>query len=159
MAEVSATWSFPAPNTWGIHFDLYLKKVGARDATRDGELNGPTGMAFDGEDILYISDTYNHRIQVFTKDGRFLRNWGGFGSDEGKFNLPWHLTVDRENNVYVADWRNSAGAKVLPRRRLPCQLRRARLRRGRASPPVQRRRGQRRRRVCHRLGDPPVNRL
>ena len=56
---------------------------------------------------MYISDTYNHRIQVFTKDGRFLRNWGGFGSDEGKFNLPWHLTVDRENNVYVADWRNS----------------------------------------------------
>jgi sugar lactone lactonase YvrE len=105
---------FPAPNTWGIHFDLYLKKVGDRDATRDGELNGPTGMAFDAEDILYISDTYNHRIQVFTKDGRFLRNWGGFGSDEGKFNLPWHLTVDRENNVYVADWRNSRVQKFSP---------------------------------------------
>ena len=105
---------FEAPNTWGIHFDLYLKKVGARDATKDGELNGPTGMAFDTDDTLYISDTYNHRVQVFTKDGRFLRKWGQFGSEEGQFNLPWHLTVDKDNNVYVADWRNSRVQKFSP---------------------------------------------
>ena len=29
------------------------------------------------------------------------------GSEEGEFNLPWHLTLDKDNNVYVADWRNS----------------------------------------------------
>ncbi len=100
---------YPAPNTAGdgITFDLILKKEGARDTSGDGELNGPMGLAFDRDDRMYVSDSCNHRVQVFTREGEFLGKWGSLGSGEGKFNLPWGITVDKEGCVYVADWKNS----------------------------------------------------
>jgi hypothetical protein len=48
----------------------------------------------------------NHRIQQYTRDGKFLRQWGAFGSGEGEFNMPWGIAVDDAGAVYVADWRN-----------------------------------------------------
>ena len=100
---------FPAPNTAGdgVSFDLILKKEGAWDTSADGELNGPMGLAFSQDDRMYVSDSYNHRVQVFTKDGEFLGKWGRLGCEEGEFNLPWGITVDKEGCVYVADWKNA----------------------------------------------------
>ena len=72
----------------------------------EGQLNGPSGIVFDGNEDLYVVDHRSHRVQKFTKDGKFLGAWGGFGSGEGEFNLPWGITLDHEGNVYVADWRN-----------------------------------------------------
>ena len=107
--DAAGSLIFPAPNTAGdgIAFDLILKKEGARDTSGDGELNGPMGLAFDKDDQLYVSDSHNHRVQVFTKGGTFLRKWGTYGTEDGELNLPWGLTVDTEGYVYVADWKNS----------------------------------------------------
>jgi DNA-binding beta-propeller fold protein YncE len=63
-------------------------------------------MAFDAEDNLYLTDSLNHRVQKFTKDGKFLAKWGEEGTGPGQFNMPWGITLDRHGNVYVADWRN-----------------------------------------------------
>ena len=63
-------------------------------------------MAFDAEDNLYLTDSLNHRVQKFTKDGKFLAKWGEEGNGPGQFNMPWGITLDRQGNVYVADWRN-----------------------------------------------------
>ena len=48
----------------------------------------------------------NHRVQKFTKDGRFLAGFGSHGSGPGEFDLPWGVAVDGLGDVYVADWRN-----------------------------------------------------
>ena len=98
----------------GVSFDLYLKKVWARDTSADGDLNGPMGLRFDKDDNLYISDSFNHRIQVFTKDGTFLRKFGEFGDGDGQLNLPWGLDIDSEGCVYVADWKNARVQKFSP---------------------------------------------
>ena len=79
-----------------------------------GQFDGPAGLAFDGEDNLYVVDSRNHRIQKFTKDGRYLDGWGGHGSGDGQFAKPWGITVDREGNVFVADWGNSRVQKLSP---------------------------------------------
>ena len=97
----------PIANNFSIPFEQYLKKIGAVDSSGDGELNGPNGLIFDEDDKLFISDSNNHRIQMFTKDGQFISKWGKHGSDDGELNLPWGLTLDRDHNVYVADWGNS----------------------------------------------------
>ena len=98
----------------GVPFDLYLKKVQARDTSADGDLNGPMGLRFDNDDNLFISDSYNHRVQVFAKDGTFLRKFGEFGDGDGQLNLPWGLDLDSEGCVYVADWRNRRVQKFSP---------------------------------------------
>ncbi len=80
----------------------------------DGELNRPSGMAFDQDDNLFLVDSLNNRVQKFTKDGQFLGKWGSAGSGEGEFNMPWGIDIDGEGHVYVADWRNDRIQKFAP---------------------------------------------
>ena len=44
----------------------------------DGEFNHPHGLAIDRRrgDLIYVGDQENHRLQVFTPDGTFVRAWG-----------------------------------------------------------------------------------
>ena len=88
-----------------LGFDLYMAKLrGGLDG--DGEFNGPSGITFDEEDNLYVVDSHNHRVQVLTKDGKFLRKFGSFGTGEGELNLPWGIALDGPGNIYIADWGN-----------------------------------------------------
>ncbi|MBI4671441.1 MAG: 6-bladed beta-propeller [Chloroflexi bacterium] len=63
-------------------------------------------IAIDAQDEVYVADTDNDRIQVFDRDGRFLRKWGSSGEGDGQFAKPVAVTVDAQGTVYVADWRN-----------------------------------------------------
>jgi DNA-binding beta-propeller fold protein YncE len=57
----------------------------------------------NGLNRLYVSDTGNHKVQVFDLDGNFIKEWGGFGTTDGKFREPVGITADDHNNIYVAD--------------------------------------------------------
>ena len=65
-----ASQVLPIATTTGLPLELYLKKVGARDTSRDGAFNGPMGLAFDAQDRLYVSDSHNHRSAEFQLDER-----------------------------------------------------------------------------------------
>ena len=43
-----------------------------------------------------------------------MSKWGGSGSGDGEFNLPWGIDIDRNGDVYVADWRNDRIQKFTP---------------------------------------------
>ena len=45
-------------------------------------------------DQVYVADSVNNRIQVFTRDGAFVRKWGRLGSTNGRFNDPRGVAVD-----------------------------------------------------------------
>ena len=92
---------FPEFNPDGEH----LFKWGG-PGTAEGQLDRPSGMAFDRHDDLLVVDSRNNRVQKFTKDGRYLAGWGGAGVGEGEFDRPWGICVDRDGYVYVADWGN-----------------------------------------------------
>ena len=79
-----------------------------------GQLNAPSGIAFDSSENMYVADGLNHRVQKFTKEGEFLATWGGLGSGDGEFNMPWGVTVDEFDDVYVSDWRNDRIQKFTP---------------------------------------------
>ena len=86
--------------TWGEH------------GSGPGQLDHPSGLAFDAEGQLLVADSGNHRIQRFTSEGRHLGGWGSHGNEPGQFNMPWGLTVDDEGDVFVADWRNDRVQKL-----------------------------------------------
>ena len=68
-----------------------------------GGFNEPSGVDVDQHGNVYVADTNNNRIQVFTSDGTFIRQWGSYGGNPGQFNCPNDLAVDNNGNVYVTD--------------------------------------------------------
>ena len=92
----------------------FLSKWQERTGQGDGELDRPSGMAFDQDDNLLIVDSNNHRVQKFSKDGKFISKFGSFGSGPGELNMPWGITVDHAGDIYLADWRNDRIQKFSP---------------------------------------------
>lgn len=70
--------------------------------------NQPTDIAVASNGDLYVSDGYgNSRIVKFSKEGKFLREWGKKGTGEGEFNLPHSIALDSSGRVIVADRENN----------------------------------------------------
>jgi len=63
---------------------------------------------------VYVSDSGNARVQVFTPQGRFVRQFGIFGSGKGQFLHPFDLAVDNAGNAYVADDQTENVSKFSP---------------------------------------------
>jgi DNA-binding beta-propeller fold protein YncE len=68
-----------------------------------GLFHAPSGIAVDIFGNVYVSDTYNCRIQKFSSTGVFLNKWGKWGYGSGDFRSPYGIAVDGSGNVYVAD--------------------------------------------------------
>ena len=50
-------------------------------------LLAPTGMAFDPDGNLWVTDTANDRFQLFSPDGEYLETWGEAGDGDGQFDF------------------------------------------------------------------------
>jgi len=52
---------------------------------------------------LYVADSYNDRIVIFSTDGNFIKTFGKSGSGIYEFNYPNSIYVDNEENLFVLD--------------------------------------------------------
>ena len=80
-------------------------KFGSR-GSGNGQFNSPCDIACDSAGDVYVSDTDNHRIQVFTPDGCYLRQFGKEGSGPGELNGPIGICIDSVDIVYVGEFHN-----------------------------------------------------
>jgi len=74
--------------------------------TGDGEFDTPMGVELDNLGYVYVADTANRRVKVFTSTGTFVTKWGTYGTGNGEFRNPRGITVDSSAVVYVADTEN-----------------------------------------------------
>jgi ABC-type Fe3+ transport system permease subunit/streptogramin lyase len=72
-----------------------------------GEFNRPEGMCVDAQDRIYVADSCNHRIQVFSSDGKFIRAYGQAGKGKGDLSYPYDICVDAMGRQYVCEFGNS----------------------------------------------------
>ena len=101
----------------------FVDDFGSSGST-EGKFDKPKGLTYDDDnDLLYVADTDNNRIQVFEIisgnncpsgtdeiiDGVcFVEEFGSSGSTDGRFNSPSGLAIDLENGIlYVADTDNN----------------------------------------------------
>ncbi|MCY3732573.1 MAG: hypothetical protein OXF98_14640, partial [Rhodospirillaceae bacterium] len=88
-------------------FDEYVHVSGPDAVARDGFFGGPSDVAWDPDDNIFVSDGYlNSRIAKYDKYGNWIKSWGSYGSEPGQFDLPHSMQADREGNIYVADRSN-----------------------------------------------------
>jgi DNA-binding beta-propeller fold protein YncE len=73
----------------------FLRVIG-RTGTGPGEFRTPHGLEFDSQGRLIVADRHNHRIQILTKEGKFVAEYGDFGRSSG-------LAIDRNDVIYTAD--------------------------------------------------------
>ncbi|WP_207060669.1 6-bladed beta-propeller [Motiliproteus sp. SC1-56] len=72
-----------------------------------GVLNRPTGIARDpARGRIYVADTQDHDIKVFSDKGELLDTFGQRGVGAGEFNFPIHLAFAR-NRLHVVDSMNA----------------------------------------------------
>jgi len=114
QGQVVDTWD----STWWRGLQTW-KPNGCLDAADrplargDGEFCEPWGIATGPDGKVYVADTWNHRIQVFSSDGRFLNQTGAFGQSgndvsaaPAQFYGPRDLVLDQGGRVFVSDTGN-----------------------------------------------------
>jgi len=71
------------------------------------ELRRPSGVAVDSKGNIYVSELEKHRIQVFDI---WQRNppvlFGGWGTEETRFQGPRDLALSQDDRLFVADYEN-----------------------------------------------------
>jgi DNA-binding beta-propeller fold protein YncE len=83
-----------------------LMRIGSRgvSGTSQTTFNLPTDVAFAPNGDVYVTDGYGSaRVVKFSRDGKFLLQWGTRGTGPGQFGLPHNLVVDSQGRVYVTD--------------------------------------------------------
>jgi hypothetical protein len=97
-----------------LNGDLVWKKGYPQEANvyPGGKGYKPTNVAFGPDGGFYIGDGYgSHYIHQYDKDAKYVRTWGGKGSEHGKLQTPHGLWLDnrpgREPSLVVADRANA----------------------------------------------------
>jgi tripartite motif-containing protein 71 len=72
----------------------------------EGEFLYPKTITCDHEGNYVVVDEYNHRIQVFTNKGEFIRSFGNYGKEEGQFRYPSGIICNNNGDYVVCDSTN-----------------------------------------------------
>lgn len=77
----------------------YLRTIG-RTGTGPGEFRTPHAIRFDSQGRLIVADRHNHRVQILTKDGKYLGEYREFSRVSG-------IAIDAGDTLYAADSESS----------------------------------------------------
>src|SRR5690349_19300377 len=86
-----------------------LMTLGTPGVSGEGpdRFNGPTDVAVAANGDIFVADGHgNNRIVKFSKDGKFIKQWGRKGAGPGEFNLPHTLFFDSRGRLLVGDRSN-----------------------------------------------------
>jgi len=88
---------------YAMSSDLTVGGADAPDESFFYEKFGGVKVDADGSGNLYVLDNGNARIQVFGKDGSFLRSIGREGEGPGEFQIPGRFAVNAAGDIAVFD--------------------------------------------------------
>jgi outer membrane protein assembly factor BamB len=100
-------------HTWGRQgtgqgdFDLTVKD--------DNPGIGDIAVAADNK--VYVADGSNARVQVFSPDGKYMSQFGSFGTGDGQFGSVSEIATSPDGSIYVLDGDTNQISKFTPDRK------------------------------------------
>ena len=82
---------------------LYFGKQGSSL----GMFKSTWGVAVKARDEIAVTDHLNHRVQIFSSDGNYLRSFGRKGNKNEEFKFPTGIEFHKNGNIFVVDSSNS----------------------------------------------------
>merc|ERR1712018_254644 len=76
------------------------------------QFHSPHGFCMGPNEEIIVADTFNHRIQIFDKEGNFKFSFGIPGKDEGQLFYPRKVAVLRNSGYYVICDRGSERSRM-----------------------------------------------
>ena len=75
-----------------------------KEGSGDEMFKFPYGLAVSYRDEIVVADSQNHRVQVFDRNGTFLRSFGHKGETAGDLDNPIGIAIDKDRNIFISDW-------------------------------------------------------
>jgi sugar lactone lactonase YvrE len=89
---------------------MTLGKAGV-SGSGPGLFDQPTDVVVAPNGDIFVTDSHrggkNNRVVKFTKDGRFLTEWGRKGSGRGELSEPHTIAMDSRGRLFVGDRENN----------------------------------------------------
>jgi DNA-binding beta-propeller fold protein YncE len=85
----------------------FLRQIGKpskkHDQTDPGLFSLPEGVAVDSDGNVFVTDTFNDRVEIFDADGEFISTFGKNGDGPADFERPKGIAVDCDGHIWVVD--------------------------------------------------------
>ena len=89
---------------------MTLGKAGVSGSSTD-LFDQPTDVVVAPSGDIFVTDSHrngkNNRVVRFSKDGRYLKEWGKKGSGRGEISEPHTIALDSRGRVFVGDRENN----------------------------------------------------
>ena len=74
-----------------------------KEGSTVGIFRSPWGVAVNARDEIAVTDSLNHRVQIFNRNGNPLRSFGREGDKAGHFKYPRGIAFHNNGRIFVAD--------------------------------------------------------
>ncbi|MBI5015715.1 MAG: 6-bladed beta-propeller [Deltaproteobacteria bacterium] len=102
-AALALAVAAPSPGHAELVFEHVLN-IGAKGEA-NGQFSYVEDFAWSADGALLATDALNCNVQAFDKTtGKYLTQFGGKGDGSDKFEKPEGIAVDKDGNIFVADY-------------------------------------------------------
>ncbi len=85
----------------------FLRQIGKpsrkHDQTNAGLFSLPEAAAVDKDGNVYVTDTFNNRVEIFDADGEFISTFGKNGDGPADLERPKGIAIDCDGHIWVVD--------------------------------------------------------